>query len=298
MPRYQAFGLIIDSPLRLPGPQAGDHAPDVRVRYGSVPHDLPDAVTRRPCCQGSRGQVLLSIRGVARLLVREGREIIVEPGPDGDEASLRCFLVTLAVGALLRQRGMLVLHASAVEHQGKGIVLAGSSGMGKSSLAAALCLQGLRLLSDQLCALEAPDGQTPRLLPAFPTLHLYPEALQTLGENPESLPILRPGLRQRVLSAGANFHTAAVPLKRLYILAAGRNTEANTIEPVSGKEAFSALLEHVYRPDYLTGDNASSLLFTQLTSLVQGATVRRLRQVRGLSHLQQTAAALAADAMV
>ncbi|MCP4661271.1 MAG: hypothetical protein GY856_38190 [bacterium] len=61
--------------------------------------------------------------------------------------------------ATLRQiRSHLLLHAGALEHRGRGVLLAGGSGAGKSTLALELVRRGFKLLSDDVAAIRMSDG--------------------------------------------------------------------------------------------------------------------------------------------
>ncbi len=92
---------------------------------GSLTHEADD-------------EVHLHWHSVATFLVREGRLVTVDPAPGIDQGTLRIFLLGPVLAALLRQRGYLVLHASAVAYSGGAAAFLGLSGRGKSTLAAAL----------------------------------------------------------------------------------------------------------------------------------------------------------------
>jgi HprK-related kinase A len=53
----------------------------------------------------------------------------------------------------------LLLHAAALERQGRALILPGHPGAGKSTLTAALMLSGWRLLSDEIAIIDRDDGQ-------------------------------------------------------------------------------------------------------------------------------------------
>ena len=65
---------------------------------------------------------------------------------------------------LRRIRSHLLLHAGALEHDGRGVLLVGDSGAGKSTLVMELVRRGFRLLSDDIGAIRLDDG----LLEPFP----------------------------------------------------------------------------------------------------------------------------------
>ena len=80
--------------------------------------------------------------------------------------------------AIERSRHSLLLHASAVERDGRVVLLAGRSGSGKSTLAAALVTAGFTYLTDDAVVLEAPTGRArPAVKPIAlgrDVLHLFP----------------------------------------------------------------------------------------------------------------------------
>ena len=66
----------------------------------------------------------------------------------------------------LAQRRYLLLHASAVERDGRALLLSGVSGAGKSTLAALLMTRGWRLMGDEFALVDPASG----LVHAFPRL--------------------------------------------------------------------------------------------------------------------------------
>ncbi len=77
----------------------------------------------------------------------------------------------------LGQRRYLLLHASAVERDGKALLMTGLSGAGKSTLAALLMARGWRLMGDEFALLDPATG----LIHGFPRLiSLKNEAISVL----------------------------------------------------------------------------------------------------------------------
>jgi HprK-related kinase A len=66
----------------------------------------------------------------------------------------------------LGQRRYLLLHASAVERDGRAVLMTGLSGAGKSTLAALLATRGWRLMGDEFALVDPASG----LIHAFPRL--------------------------------------------------------------------------------------------------------------------------------
>jgi hypothetical protein len=175
---YSAYGLAIHSTLPLPELTAtAETGPDVVIRSGKVVLDSAEADPSASHFHIAVGEALFHWDGVGSFLVRHGREIVVDPCAEVEERLLRRPLLGVVLGALLCQRGKLVLHGSTVSANGSAIVFLGSKGAGKSTMAAAFYAQGYRLVTDDVAALDV-DGQAdPMVLPAFPQLNLWPDAV-------------------------------------------------------------------------------------------------------------------------
>ena len=88
--------------------------------------------------------------GVARLQAQEltGRELYLATHP----------LATICLMELLERRGRYCLHAGCLADDGRGVLVAGPTGSGKSTLTLALVRAGLGFVSDDLVFLTA-DGE-------------------------------------------------------------------------------------------------------------------------------------------
>ena len=163
---YRAHGLTVHSDHELPLPPAGPGtaAPDLVLRAGAgrpVPDTDPPgcvlAALSRPdgnrfyCFTRTGGAVVLRYPGLCEFVGdRTLSDVAVHLHPGADPG----LIPVLAAGALvtvhLKLRRELVLHASAVRVDGRALAFVGASGMGKSTLAAALCLDGRDLVADDV----------------------------------------------------------------------------------------------------------------------------------------------------
>lgn len=80
------------------------------------------------------------------------------PADESDYSFAPLFLSGAVPSFVLMMRGVLVLHASSVELAGEAIAFAGRSGVGKSTVAAAVCTQGGKLIGDDVAVVRALDG--------------------------------------------------------------------------------------------------------------------------------------------
>ncbi|MCX5944363.1 MAG: hypothetical protein NTZ53_03445 [Cyanobacteria bacterium] len=161
-------------------------------------------------------ELRLNVEGIGQFRVWGGHTIAWSRcHPQVGDQDLRTFLLSSAVGALLIQRGLLVLHGNALVKDGKAIVCLGHSGAGKSTLAYALMRQGWQLLADDLVAITS-DG---RVLPGIPRIKLWEDAAVAFGLVPSQLQPVRQGLRKYLISGSAiDLAPQPVPLQSIYFI--------------------------------------------------------------------------------
>jgi hypothetical protein len=287
---YVAYGLGIHSALELPELTPGSLPPDVVVRPGHVtipPRALPASAGP---LHTSGDEDCLYWPDVGAFLLRQGREVTFDPRPDMPVGLIRLYLLGPVLGLLLHQRGLFVLHASAVALDGGVVGFLGHSGRGKSTTAAMLHARGGAVVADDAMAVDLAAAGGPAALPGFPQLKLLPDAVAALGENPEDLPRIHAGdeKRTRVVSAVA---TAPRPLRRLYVL-----TDADSlgVEPLYGHAAVFEVLQHSFVAPALE-QLGSSRFLADCTRLAMAVPVRRLRRPRCLAELDKLAALVEAD---
>lgn len=275
---YVAYGLGIRSELPLPELVAGEAAADAVLRLGRV-----DRVPSELGADGSgfwatADEACRFLARVGAFLVRGGCEIIVDPAPGVEERVLRLSVLGPAFALLLHQRGRFVLHASAVESAGGAVAFTGGSGWGKSTLAAALHARGYGIVADDVTAI-AVSTECPTVFPGFPQLKLWPEAVVSLGEAPETMPRLHPLFEKRARGAIRGFSHRLLPLKRIYVLAGG---PLPTIELLQPHEAVIELMRHWYgsrfRDGLLRADGAAASHLQQCATLANRVPVHRLRR--------------------
>jgi len=131
-------------------------------------------------------------------------------------ADVRLFLLGSAIGALMHQRGLLVLHGSTVKVGDECVVFLGSSGVGKSTLATQLRHRGYACLGDDVCAISIGEDGVPYAAPAYPPASLSPSVppipLRSSSHSAQS-PVVNPWSRSRA-PAGCTALQKTTPLSR------------------------------------------------------------------------------------
>ncbi|SFI28418.1 hypothetical protein SAMN02799624_00112 [Paenibacillus sp. UNC496MF] len=292
---YAAFGLRFASEIPLPELSApayggeGEQA-DVTIAYGAVDRleDELDAAGSNFSRIGNR--FLFLIPETAFYSIEDGNRITVSPLPGADPEKVRVYLLGTCMGALLLLRGVLPLHGSAVEIDGKAYAFVGDSGAGKSTLAAVFGDEGYRLVSDDVIAVT-PDGAggRPVVAPAYPQQKLWRQSLEQLGMNAERerlKPIYRETTKFAV-PASARFCETSLPLGGVFELLPAQ-VGAIAIRPLPNLERLRVLLLHTYRNRLIhrlglaqwhfktAADIANHTDLHQLSRPVEGFTARRL----------------------
>ena len=251
---FTCYGLTIDSELALPELLPTDALlepadADVCISIGDVPAGgLPDGTQLGPFLWVTPDRLWLRVPEVARYLVSGGDSIVIAPEGDVDEDSLRVFLLGSALGALLFQRGHLVLHGNAIRIGDACMVCVGPSGSGKSTLAAGLMQRGHEILADDVVPVDAEC----RVLPGFPRLKLWEDAAGRLDIDTAGLRRIRPDLEKFNYPVHDRYAGRPLPVRWVYILDSHHLSETR-FETIAGMDRFRPLRNNTYRVRFLEG---------------------------------------------
>ncbi|MDX1740633.1 MAG: hypothetical protein R3178_05030 [Rhodothermales bacterium] len=281
MYQYRAFGLNIESeaPIELASPSRFG-TPDARIRFGDLSelrsrHGL-DGEDRRFLMDDE--VAVLHWSSVGTVSVRDGKEIVVDPPSEVDLSLLGMALAGPPLGILLHQRGLLVLHASAVVVDDHVVAFIGHKGFGKSTTAAALHEAGFSLFTDDILAVDPATAQ-PMARPGFAQLKLWPSAAEAVFEDrapaaeAQGDKILRP-----IETAYAE---ATLPVGAVFVLDAGDLS----VDSVTGREAILEVLRNSYASRFVGTDGTPPDHLVKCTAFATAVPVLRLRRSPGLEEL-------------
>lgn len=118
MYKYWGFGLHIASEIEFPEllPMEFD-LPDVEFVLGKMPEIKEDisVSTKNFSYYITDNELLFKVYDIAGYYAANGNKIIIEPFTNvQDMRSIRLYVLATAIAAILLQRGLLPLHASAI----------------------------------------------------------------------------------------------------------------------------------------------------------------------------------------
>jgi hypothetical protein len=273
---YHAYGLGIHSDLFLPELLVGiKGSADIEIKLGKIDAYLQSYEQTKKYMHATNSNVLLSYAKIASFLIIQDKQIIVDPYPQIDEQILRSWLLPHILGVLLHQRGLLVLHGSAVVIKGRAIAFLGPSGSGKSTIAASLNKREYSILADDVIAIDI-INELPVIFPAFPQLKLRPDIAESLGYDLNSMQHASPTDDKLIVRLDSNFASDPIPLKRIYLLDKGKSTEICRLRP---REATIELVRNSYSLVSLKAGINMSLHFSKCTKTAKDIPISRL--IRG-----------------
>ncbi|MEM9907778.1 MAG: hypothetical protein AAF921_22435 [Cyanobacteria bacterium P01_D01_bin.44] len=283
---YKAYDLCIHSEIPLLETMASSGPADVTVRIGKLNDVIP---ANLDCGHRLLGQM----SGSGRFLIRSGREIIIDPQPEATASVLCANILGPAMAVILRQRGLLVLHASAVVINNYAIAFMGGSGWGKSTLANAFHQKGYDILTDDVLAIDVRNNP-PLVHPAFPQQKLWSEAAVALGHHASDLSPLHNKTPKLAYVFKSGFCQVLAPLQRIYVLAKGEQHEIVKLTPQS---AFAELVRHTRGVSSLISPEFVTQHLNQCTQLIQTTEFCRFTRKPSLDALPELMAMVEAETL-
>jgi hypothetical protein len=213
---------------------------------------------------------------------------LFDPLPGAVRGIVEHVLLGPVMASLLMLRGLLPIHASANRIQGGAIAIVGTSGRGKSSMAAALhVLAGAPIHADDLLGVPL-EGRPPIVAFGVGKLKLNVDVVRHLGMDPEHMSTIYEGVDKRawsVMPAGAS-EPAPAPLRAIYRVADGDQCE---VVPVDPRRAVFELLLNSFRPEVQQHAMGGQRLLEMATAVAGSVPFFLFKRPRSLDRLKEAA---------
>lgn len=277
---YVAFGLTVRSPILLPElikKDLGKEKSDITVELASLDTEWNTAADDDTAFVVKKNHVLFQVQDTATYKVQNGDRILVSPMVNVTEDKIRLFLLGTCMGIILLQRGILPLHGSAVNINGRAYAFVGDSGAGKSTLASAFLKRGFQLISDDVIPVTLDQDQIPMVTPSYPQQKLWQESLNHFGENSHKYrPIIERETKFAVPVA-SQFTSNPLPLGGIIELLKDDNEEIE-FQTITGLHCLQTLFYHTYRNFILNPAGLRDWHFKMSTHILKQSKLFQLKR--------------------
>ena len=275
---YWAYGMCVASEIELPELLPIEiQTPDCIVKVGPTPAKLEGKdVIDKGHIQISPSQFLLDLPN-CRYYAKEGNEITLEIKDAADDKSLRLFLLTNGLAAILHQRNKVLLHAGAIQTDKGLIVICGASGAGKSTTLHYLKQNGYQVFADDVLVLDEGNNDTINAYASYPILKLWDDSIEKLGiDTISEEQKLREHVAKYRFSIKENFSTKAEPIYAIFQLQKNEEVQWPTITTLSGFNAFTAVHLQLYRTALLNTAEKNKRSFAVISKIIEKTPIYQI----------------------
>jgi len=296
---YCMSGLSVASELEVPGaiPLSGSFADaDVTIHVGPITVRVEKSPLQAPFWTYDGETFLMELDDIGRFAAIDGKILQLEPAPGVRAEDVLPFLTGTALGALIYQRRGMLLHASTVTLNNAAYAFCGDSGIGKSTLAAALCARGCTMAGDDLCRVDL--GPPPTMFPDGRMFKLTDTAIDQLNLNACRGAAVRSAISKYYVMPNAAAEQK-VPLTRIYILGIlpGKASAAR-LRRLAPVDAATHLFRHTYRRPIARALLGGSHLARWSAALLPHVEIWHLACPRNFEKLYETVETLLAQWLV
>lgn len=239
---YKAFGLVIESEFAIPQiTELHNVQSDVRIVRAQLRGIVdPEAPTT------AEGGCIIPTLTDTLFRVTNGNLIEADVCEADTESNAAVYLMGSCMGAILVQRGFMLLHGSCVTDGTRSILITGDSGAGKSTLAAEFLKRGWKLLTDDVTCVFDREG-VPMVRSSYPSQKLWQDALdryEKSGDDIHSLYFSEDREKFGVNVAGSFFDGTAPLSMAVRLIPADHPT---CLSPIEGMARVDQLMRNTYR---------------------------------------------------
>jgi hypothetical protein len=207
-----------------------------------------------------------------------GRHVTCHPRTGTPLRTIRHLLLDQVLPATLASDRRMVVHASAVEIDGRAVGFVGPSGAGKSTIAAAMVRRGASALTDDALVIDVVRSRA-IAVPTYPGFRLWPASRAVIGNWPEvrRARVSHYSRKQRWSGPAVRFAERPLKLGALYLVRRGKHPR---FTPLTGRDSIMALIRFSM---LLDATNASAMKngFHLAAAIVESVKVERLVMPNG-----------------
>lgn len=187
------------------------------------------------------------LKGLVLYYIENGNHIIIYRESEKiSELALRSYLTGSAMSLAIMQKNYIPLHGGTVAWKGRGVVISGVSGAGKSTVTMEMHRHGFQFVADDLSVITLSDTGA-QVLPGFPQQKLCRDVVVKNGMNIEDLIYIDEDRDKfaRILKDG--YVTMPIPVACMIELNVSDSAAQVEFKAVTGGDKFKQLISNIYR---------------------------------------------------
>ncbi len=276
---YSVFDLNIQSEIECPELQPGGSDASIFVKYGEVPKQINEPKQKGVRFECNEKEFLLKVDGIANYFVANNT-IVIEKLENADLDSIRVFLLSSALAALVILNGYFPLRASVIEKDGKAFLIVGDTIAGKSTLSTMFYKKHYNIISDDISVLNFENNRIKSTLGiVYPTLR--ENSIEFLNENIKDLKKIRPNVdKYRVNCTRSVYNTNHNVIKLFYITKV-KEKEITTQKIESAKKKLLTLYKIMFQENFIFGKKVKSdqlFQYLEICKAVEFWEIKRPKQ--------------------
>ncbi|MBO4921449.1 MAG: hypothetical protein J5372_05995 [Lachnospiraceae bacterium] len=251
MHRYKIYGIILESEFELnllvPAGDSDTVQDVITVRERDVETDVIRFLAEHDAVEklyeiGLNKSAFYNRGGF--YLIQNGNEIWVKIKEGYDYDTISVWITGFCLSIALLQRGVLTIHCSAVSTKEGAVLISGTPGAGKSSLAGKLLETRLRLLADDVAGIRFSNDEC-LVYPAFPFQKLCSNEIEKRGLDKKNLIYINEDKDKYLVPVNDIFeYNPQKANSFFYIIKAP--VEELTIRKLSGFECFMSIRDNLF----------------------------------------------------
>lgn len=224
-----------------------DELVDIEIELGEPPQWVLEKARSGQVDHLEEQVMWFYLKGLVLFYVENGNHIIVYRESDRiTDLALRSYLTGSAMSLAIMQKNYIPLHGGTVAWEGKGIIISGVSGAGKSTVTMELFHQGFQFVADDMSVINL-EGEEALVFPGFPQQKVCRDVVEKNGLKIEDLIYIDEDRDKyaRILKDG--YVTKPLPVACMIELRTSKSTTEIEFEIVSGGDKYIQMIRNIYR---------------------------------------------------
>lgn len=292
---YKLYGLNINSDFYLSELSHAEFETlshiDINIINGKCPEKIDNYKVSNSYYTVSDNEAMFSAEECGHFYIKNGDTIIIEPIANANYQHLKAYLLSRSFALLMFQRNTIALHGSSILFDNKACVFCGRSGTGKSTLSAALTLQGYDLFSDDLSVITFDNSNNPLIHCGLSNNKLCKDAMEYFNISTENLIKVDNFVNKYALPSSKNFFDCTAKVNILIELSIDYNTSVKNTEvsltEVFGQEKLQTLFRNIFRNQLLNDVGLKPNYLKSCLNLSKNIRIFKLKRPNNLFTLEE-----------